>query len=86
MAELNYLFDVDLYEPKSKAQHKLGARMMDAWASFAHDSAPDAHAPGTWPRYGDGKYVQSLAPGAGGIGPVDFAAEHNYAFWNEISS
>lgn len=86
MAELNYLFDVDLYHPKSKPQHRLGAYMIDTWASFAHTGAPDAHDPGTWPEYGHGQYVQSLAPGEDGIGSVDFAREHHYRFWNDATS
>ncbi|MBZ4318714.1 carboxylesterase/lipase family protein [Streptomyces huiliensis] len=74
--ELTYLFDVPA--PFTAAQRTLSARMTDAWTRFARTSVPG---PG-WPRFGGGApRVQSLAPGAGGIRPVDASAAHHCAFW-----
>jgi para-nitrobenzyl esterase len=37
-----------------------------------------------WLPYVAGQYVQSLAPGSGGIHPVNLAHEHNCRFWRSL--
>ncbi|MGI5499490.1 carboxylesterase/lipase family protein [Lentzea sp. CA-135723] len=67
-ADIDFLFpDADFAKDRGLSDH-----MIKAWTDFARTGDPG------WPKF-DGKYVQSLAPGA--IGPVDFAAEHKLAFW-----
>jgi para-nitrobenzyl esterase len=50
-----------------------------------------APAPGlpAWSRFDGAQpvpYVQSLAPGDGGIRAVDFAAEHQLGFWEAAAA
>lgn len=68
-SDIDYLFpDGDFAKDRGLSDH-----MIKAWTDFARTGSPG------WPRFSDGRYVQSLAPGA--IGPVDYAAEHKLAFW-----
>lgn len=71
MAELPYLFDLDLFEP---AQPGLSARMIATWTGFAKTGRTD------WPTLRGG-YVQSLT--AGPWQRADFAADHRYRFWSQ---
>ncbi|EME98621.1 carboxylesterase family protein [Streptomyces mobaraensis NBRC 13819 = DSM 40847] len=74
--ELPYLFDARA--PFTAGQRALSARMTDAWTRFARTSVPGPE----WPGFGGpAPRVLSLAPGAGGIRPVDAAAVHRCAFW-----
>ncbi|GHH41632.1 carboxylesterase/lipase family protein [Lentzea cavernae] len=69
-SDIEYLFpDADFAQDRSLSDH-----MIKAWTDFARGGSPG------WPRFSEGQYVQSLAPGA--IGPVDYAAEHKLGFWN----
>jgi para-nitrobenzyl esterase len=69
-SDIDYLFpDADFAKDRGLSDH-----MIRAWTDFARTGAPG------WPRFDEGRYVQSLAPGA--IGPVDYAAEHRLAFWD----
>ncbi|MFD9697872.1 carboxylesterase/lipase family protein [Lentzea sp. NPDC059081] len=71
----NHSSDIDfLFPDKSFSKDRgLSDYMIQAWTDFARDGSPG------WPRFSEGQYVQSLAPGA--IGPVDYAAEHRLPFW-----
>jgi para-nitrobenzyl esterase len=69
-SDIGYLFpDQDFDKDRGLSDH-----MISAWADFARSGSPG------WPRFSEGRYVQSLAPGA--IGPVDYAAGHKLAFWS----
>ena len=68
-ADIDYLFpDADFAKDRGLSDH-----MIKAWTDFARTGDPG------WPRFDEGQYVQSLAPGA--IGRVDCAAEHKLPFW-----
>lgn len=68
-SDIDYLFpDADFGKDRGLSDH-----MIKAWTDFARTGTPG------WPKFEDGRYVQSLAPGA--IGRVDYAAEHKLAFW-----
>lgn len=69
-SDIDYLFpDADFAKGRGLSYH-----MIKAWTDFARTGSPG------WPRFSDGEYVQSLAPGASGR--VDYAAEHKLSFWN----
>ncbi|AGC43855.1 carboxylesterase [Myxococcus stipitatus DSM 14675] len=71
--------DEALFTPEQRA---LSDSMIRYWASFARTGSPNHAGAPEWPRYELSRpYTQSLAPGAGGIGNVDFAAEHHCDFW-----
>lgn len=56
--------------------------MTGYWTGFARTGVPRAAGAPAWPRSGPGGTVLSLAPGAGGIHPVDVRAEHRCALWD----
>ncbi len=68
-SDIDYLFpDADFAKDRGLSDH-----MIKAWTDFARAGDPG------WPKFADGHYVQSLAPGA--IGRTDYAATHKLAFW-----
>lgn len=68
-SDIDYLFpDGDFTKDRGLSDY-----MIKAWTDFARSGTPG------WPKFGDGQYVQSLAPGA--IGWVDYVAEHKLTFW-----
>ncbi|WP_030153954.1 carboxylesterase/lipase family protein [Streptomyces sp. NRRL S-244] len=76
--ELPYLFTMDA--ALTAPQRALSERMTADWTAFARTGTPPA-----WPRFGSADSadsVLSLAPGPGGIHPVNGPAEHHCAFWN----
>ncbi|RZS44886.1 para-nitrobenzyl esterase [Herbihabitans rhizosphaerae] len=79
-AETFYLFDIrtgNAPPALNAEQRRLGDAMIASWTAFAHTGDPG------WPRvHPDKPYTQSLAPGPGGIGPVDFATSHQCGFWS----
>lgn len=84
MAELPYLFDLDLFEELSPRQGELGERMIGAWIRFAATGDPNGGAEAAWPRLRDdrgqsGWYVQSLT--SGDWERADFTGDHHYRFW-----
>jgi len=84
-AELPYLFDVAGTEPLKPAQRQLADRMIGYWAAFARAGDPNTPGAPVWHRSGPRRpAVQTLAPGAQGIGPGEFAAAHRYAFWSTV--
>jgi para-nitrobenzyl esterase len=68
-------------------QRRLSERLMRYWANFARAGDPNGPDLPPWRPFDDARpvpRVQSLAPGTGGIGPVDYAAEHQLDFWSGL--
>lgn len=65
-------------------QLALSDAMIEYWSAFARTGSPQVLGLPLWPRYDTTGLVQSLAPGAGGIAPVDFEDEHHLDFWNSL--
>ncbi|MFI9402123.1 carboxylesterase/lipase family protein [Nocardia sp. NPDC052316] len=82
-SELAYLFELPgLARGLDGAQRGLADAMIDYWSAFAHKSEPAVPDRPAWaPVAGERPFVQSLAPGPGGIGPTDFDAGHHIDFW-----
>jgi para-nitrobenzyl esterase len=89
-SELAYLFNLP-GSPDSgftDQQQQLGTTMIEYWTQFAHTGQPGAPGAPPWPAWDvrtTTPYVQSLAPGPGGIHPVDDAADHHCGFWDSFS-
>ncbi len=83
-AELQYQFATDYFDASllSVSQRRLAGQMTDYWTRFARTGDPNGPGSPTW-RAG-GNVTQVLAPGKAGIRQVDFANEHNYAFWSAL--
>ncbi|OZM73204.1 hypothetical protein CFN78_10050 [Amycolatopsis antarctica] len=83
-SDLWSLFDLFGFPaPLDPAQQQLSERMIGYWSEFAATGRPGAD----WPEFerkDKPPYVQSLAPGEGGVGPVDLAAEHHCGFWSKF--
>ncbi|MGH3637378.1 MAG: carboxylesterase family protein, partial [Mycobacterium sp.] len=97
-SELVYLFDVagkpsDLEGhpiPLTAAQKGLSSAMIRYWTRFAHTGNPNRYNAPQWRQWhGDRTdgygYVQALAPGTDGIGPVDDNRAHHCDFWSTFS-
>jgi para-nitrobenzyl esterase len=85
MAELAYLFDLELFEDLSPRQAAFGDRLIHAWIRFAATGDPRGGGEAAWPHLRDtggpvGWHVQSLTSGA--WQRADFVADHNYRFWH----
>ncbi|WP_245574046.1 carboxylesterase/lipase family protein [Amycolatopsis nigrescens] len=93
-SELWSLFDLGGMPAKfTPEQQRLSEQMIDYWTRFAATGDP-GRAPGPrWPAFGPSDsdapnevpYVQGLAPGRDGIGPVDLAQRHQCGFWSELT-
>lgn len=75
MADLSYLFDMDVFETRNAQQNKLAAVMVNLWGDFARNGG----SPG-WHEFNDNGYVQGLSTKR--VGRVDFVAEHKVEFWS----
>lgn len=87
--EMPYLFSAFPTErPLTDAQRALSDRMVDYWAAFARTGDPNSPGAPFWPAFRPSspmaRSVQSLAPGPGGIHPVDTRAAHHCAFWDRL--
>ncbi|MGW5360690.1 carboxylesterase/lipase family protein [Actinopolymorpha pittospori] len=82
LSELPYLFTVGYADPLDAGQRRLSGQMIEYWTRFAHTGNPNSAQTPAWPRFESrSRYVQSLAPGAGGIRRTDLARDHHYDFW-----
>jgi para-nitrobenzyl esterase len=86
-SELQYLFhDEQFPGPETAAQRRLSDQMIGYWTRFAHTGDPNGAGLPGWPQFhGTAGRVQSLAPGQGGIGPVDLGGEHRCDFWQTVA-
>ena len=84
-AEVPYLFNDERFEAHaSREQRHLSQQMIRYWTNFARSGDPNGTGLPSWTPFDHGAPVPSvlsLAPGTGGIGPVDYAAEHQLDFW-----
>jgi para-nitrobenzyl esterase len=84
-SELMSLFDLGGRPAElTPDQRRLSEQMIDYWTAFAATGDPADSGGPQWPEFeqdGNPPYAQELVPGAGGIGPIDLAAEHHCGFW-----
>jgi para-nitrobenzyl esterase len=85
-AELPYLFPGLFGGPLNAEQARLSDAMVAYWTSFARDGRPKAAQAPHWPRFRSSGDVLNLAPGPGGIRPVDTAQRSDCAFWESLGS
>jgi para-nitrobenzyl esterase len=85
-SELQYLFDDAQFRgPLTAAQRRLSDEMIGYWTRFARSGDPNGGGAPAWARSGPAaERVLSLAPGTGGVRPVDLAREHRCAFWTSL--
>ena len=84
-SDISYLLRSPAFEAQLSApQRALSTAMIKYWSAFAHTGRPAVAGLPAWPRYNSTGYVQSLAPGEGGIRPVDYASEHHLEFWKHL--
>jgi para-nitrobenzyl esterase len=83
-ADLAYVFDVAGFEAEfTPEQERLADQMIRYWTRFAATGDPNGHGSPSWERFRGAK-AQSLAPGDGGIRPVNLDAEHKCRFWANL--
>ncbi|WP_437287912.1 carboxylesterase/lipase family protein [Sorangium sp. So ce406] len=86
-SDVVYLLDF-VGEPSGLApeQQRLSQQMIACWSQFARAGDPSRPDLPPWPQFrgDDAQYVQSLAPGDGGIRNVDVVAEHQLDFWSTL--
>lgn len=89
-SEVAYLFDLPGWEPGFSTEQRVLARRMAAyWGRFAAEGDPNGPGRPPWTPFepdAAAPFVQSLAPGPDGIGPVDLGAEHRCGFWEDMGS
>lgn len=81
-ADVPYLFDVGV--ALSPEQQRLATTMRAYWTNFARSGDPNGESLPPLPRFTGAGATTSLAPGAGGIGPTDFAADHRCDVWATV--
>ncbi|MET9877590.1 carboxylesterase family protein [Actinacidiphila glaucinigra] len=93
--EMPFLFSsVPTERPLNDTQRALSDRMVDYWTAFARTGDPNTADAPRWPLLRPSsplarsvrpvRPVQSLAPGPGGIRPVDAYSAHHCAFWDRL--
>jgi para-nitrobenzyl esterase len=84
--ELPFLFPGLFGAPLTPEQQELSATMVRFWTTFAETGDPNGRGVPTWHRYRHSGDVQGLdLESAGGVGPVDVAAESNCGFWASLA-
>jgi para-nitrobenzyl esterase len=89
-SEILSLFDLPIpgFDPgMTDDQLALADTMIAYWANFARHGDPNGPGLPDWSAFALGEsppYVQSLAPGPDGVGPVAFGDEHRCAFWATV--
>jgi para-nitrobenzyl esterase len=87
-AEVPYLFpDRQFRAGSTPDQRRLSDRVIRYWTNFAHTGDPNGAGLPPWRPFDHAQpvpHVQSLAPGADGIKPVDYATEHQLGFWSSL--
>ncbi|MEW2556026.1 carboxylesterase family protein [Streptomyces zhihengii] len=87
--EMPYLFSaLPTERPLTDAQRALSDRMVDYWTAFARTGSPNAAGLPRWPVLRPSslptRSVQSLAPGPGGVRPVDVYSTHHCSLWDGV--
>ncbi|MGW6979876.1 carboxylesterase/lipase family protein [Streptomyces sp. NPDC054932] len=87
--EMPFLFSSFPTErPLTDAQRALSDRMVGYWTNFARTGNPNTSDAPLWPRLRPSSplagSVQSLAPGPGGIHPVDAHSAHHCSLWDGL--
>lgn len=86
-ADISYLFRSPEFEEQLRPdQRELSDAMIAYWTAFARTGDPNTEGAPRWDAFGEDGPVLSLAPGDGGIAPVDYAAEHRLDFWAGLAS
>lgn len=88
-SDFQYLIDTDEHAAAfDQEQARLAEQIIEYWTAFAYRGDPNTTDQPAWPPYDAAApvpHVQRLRTAAeGGIGPMDFAAEHRVAFWDEL--
>jgi para-nitrobenzyl esterase len=84
--ELPYLFPGLFGDGLTAEQQQLATTMVRYWTTFAATGDPNGRGVPAWHRYADPSDVQGLdVASAGGVGPVDVAADADCAFWNALA-
>lgn len=83
-AEAQYLYEDKGYPALDRAQLGLSTTMIRYWSNFARSGNPNGLDVPRWKRFDEGEYVQSLAPGVGGVHRVALGTEHRCGFWRSI--
>ncbi|MFF3609927.1 carboxylesterase/lipase family protein [Streptomyces sp. NPDC002463] len=88
--EMPFLFtSFPTERPLNDGQRALSDRMVGYWTNFARTGNPNTVDAPLWPALRASSphapSVQSLAPGPGGIHPVDAYSAHQCSFWDRLS-
>lgn len=88
--EMPFLFtSFPTERPLNDGQRALSDKMTGYWTNFARTGDPNTPDAPPWPTFRAASPhtppVQSLAPGPGGIHPVDAHAAHACSFWDRLS-
>nr|WP_093944243.1 carboxylesterase family protein [Actinoalloteichus hoggarensis] len=85
-AETSYLFRTEEFaEQLTPPQRMLSDQMIAYWTNFARTGDPNGADLPEWAPFNETDDVLSLAPGDGGIAPVDYVATHRLDFWQDIA-
>ncbi|MFG2342222.1 carboxylesterase/lipase family protein [Streptomyces yangpuensis] len=88
--EMPFLFaSFPTERPLNDGERALSDRMVGYWTNFARTGDPNTPGAPLWPALrassAHAPSVQSLAPGPGGIHPVDAWSAHACSFWDRLS-